>query len=97
MERASQEEHNGASFSSVAPSSEGLYMCAERNLVKTPYYSPWFSVRIGKFQLRQKRVPCKSISQGEHNDVKFMHSVLAPFSEELQNLTSISVKTPDYI
>ena len=42
-ESASQEEHNGTNFSFVAFSSEELN--AERNLSKTPYYSPWFLAR----------------------------------------------------
>ena len=47
-------------------------MCAERNLTKTPYYSPWFSAR--KFKKNpplQKIMPYKSPSQEEQKIASF--------------------------
>ena len=56
-------------------------MSVEAKSIKTPYYSPWFSAKIGKFQLRQKRIPSERASQEEHFGANF--SFVAPFSEEL--------------
>ena len=49
-------------------------------LVKTPYYSPWFSAKILKFELRQKRIPSERASQEEQNGANF--SSVAPSSEQ---------------
>ena len=53
----------------------------DRNLVKTPDYSPWFSARIWKFQFRQNRNSSERASQGERNGSNF--SFVASSSEEL--------------
>ena len=50
-------------------------------LVKTPYYSPWFSAKIWKFLLRQKKIPSERASQEGQNGANF--SSIAPSSEEL--------------
>ena len=54
-------------------------MDAERYLIKTPDYSPWFTAKIGKFQFRQKRI---SSETEEQNDLNFIF--VASSSEELQ-------------
>ena len=54
----------------------------ERNLVKQPYYSPWFSGRKRKIRFWQKRIPSERVSQDEQNGANF--SFIAPSSEEFR-------------
>ena len=49
-----------------------------KNLIKTPYYSPWFSAKNGKSSLRLKMIPPERASQEEYNG-----TISAPSSEEL--------------
>ena len=49
-EGASQDKHNGANFSSGAPSSGKLRMSAERNLIKNMDLSPWFQPKTEHFK-----------------------------------------------
>ena len=56
-------------------------MSAQRNLVKTPYYSPWFLAKNRTKRFRQKRIPSKRASQGEQNDAYFSSVSLS--NEEL--------------
>ena len=62
-------------------------MGAERNLIKTPYYSPWFSPKIGKFGFRRNMVSLERACQEEQNGANF--SSVAPSSEELWVLKEI--------
>ena len=68
-ERASQEEQNGTNVSFIAPSSEEL--CSQRYLIETTDYSPGVSSENRWNLVRLKRIPCKSISQGEQNGANF--------------------------
>ena len=47
------QEQNGTNVNSVAPSSEELWV-SERNLMKTPDYSPWFSAKTGNLDFGGK-------------------------------------------
>ena len=53
-------------------------MSVERNLIKMPDYSPWFSARIWKFGFQQNMLSSERASQEEQN-----FSSVAPSSEEL--------------
>ena len=52
-----------------------------RNLIKTPYYNPWFLVKNGWSRFRQTRIPSERASQEEQIGAIF--SFIAPSSEEL--------------
>ena len=56
-------------------------MRAKINVIETPYYSPWFSAKIGKFRFRLNSISTERARQEEQNDANF--SFLAPSSEEL--------------
>ena len=47
---------------------------------QTPYYSPWFLAKNGKFSLRPKRILYERASQEEQNDANF--SFIAPTTVE---------------
>ena len=55
---------------------------------QTPYYSPWYLARNGKFQFRQNMISTERASQEEQNGANF--SSVAHSSEEL--LVSIEIK-----
>ena len=57
--------------SRMAQISRGV-MSAERNLLKTMDYNPWFSARNRKFYFRQKRISSEMASQEEQNGANFM-------------------------
>ena len=56
-------------------------MKAERHLIKTPCYSPWFSAKNGKFGFQIKTISSEGASQKEQSGANF--NSVAPSSEEL--------------
>ena len=88
----SQEEQNGANFSSVALSISTFHSPSSI-LVKTPYYSPWFLARISNFDFRNKE--CHAIVHSRGTEwCKFQLCSTFHFGVKgPQRMTSISIKT----